>query len=107
MEVGLIGTGLFIWIFWRIPFCAWYLFTRSDEWFHKAMALAFMSSLAGTFVHSLGTITFYIVRIMEPFWFFTGMIIFLYLQVKEKESTQTQASKNKVRSVQPKEGYSP
>lgn len=85
VEVGGIGTGLFIWILVRIFRCAWYVFKRSDRWFYRALALGYLAGYVGVLVHSLGTITFYIVRIMEPFWFFTGIIVYLYLSEKARQ----------------------
>ncbi len=85
VEVGGIGTALFIWILVRIFRCAWYVFKQSDRWFYRALALGYLAGYVGVLVHSLGTITFYIVRIMEPFWFFTGIIMYLYLSEKARE----------------------
>jgi energy-converting hydrogenase Eha subunit B len=39
----------------------------------------------GILVHGFGAITLYIVRIMEPFWFVTGLVVSLYL-IKVQEA---------------------
>jgi hypothetical protein len=39
--------------------------------------MGFLDGFVGLLVHSIGTNTFIIVRIMEPFWFFLGIITVL------------------------------
>ncbi len=93
VEVGLIGTVLFVWIMVRIFFCAWRVFKNTPNWTHKAFALGYLASFFGLIVHSMGTITFYIVRIMEPFWFLTAIIVFIYLQLeKEQREAKSRAA---------------
>jgi hypothetical protein len=42
-----------------------------------------IAGLVGLLVHAIGANTFIIVRIMEPFWFVTGIIIALVASKKE------------------------
>jgi len=85
VEVGGIGTALFIWILVRIVRCAWFLLRHSTSWFYQALALGYLAMFVGVIAHSMGTITFYIVRIMEPFWFLTGVMVWLYLNEKSRQ----------------------
>jgi len=41
------------------------------------MAAGLVAALAALLVHAIGTNTFIIVRIMEPFWLFAGLLIAL------------------------------
>ena len=84
VETGLIGLGLFFWLLWRIWKVAYSLFKNAQEPIIKAMTLGYLASFIGILIHSMGTITFYIVRIMEPFWFLTGMIVFCWIRNQEK-----------------------
>jgi hypothetical protein len=43
----------------------------------KGISLGYIAGLIGLLVHGIGTNTFIIVRIMEPFWFLTGMVMML------------------------------
>ena len=43
----------------------------------KGLIIGFICGFVGLLVHSLGANTFIIVRIMEPFWFFAGMVAVL------------------------------
>jgi O-antigen ligase len=87
VEVGAIGSALFIWILIRIFKCAWYVLHHATSWMHRALALGYLAAFIGVIVHSLGAITFYIVRIMEPFWFFTALVVYLYLYTKNREES--------------------
>jgi hypothetical protein len=45
--------------------------------YFKGLAIGFFSGYVGLLFHALGANTFIIVRIMEPFWFFAGIIAVL------------------------------
>jgi hypothetical protein len=39
------------------------------------MTVGFLAAAAGLLVHAIGANTFVIVRIMEPFWLFAGLVM--------------------------------
>jgi hypothetical protein len=43
----------------------------------KGITIGFLAGFVGLLFHALGANTFIIVRIMEPFWFFAGIIVVL------------------------------
>jgi hypothetical protein len=43
----------------------------------RGLALGFVAGTVGLLVHAIGSNTFIIVRIMEPFWFFAGIVVML------------------------------
>src|SRR5438093_11778484 len=43
----------------------------------RGLALGFLAGTVGLLVHAIGANSFIIVRIMEPFWFFTAIIVTL------------------------------
>ncbi len=53
----------------------------------EGITLGYLAGLVAMVTHSLGANTFIIVRIMEPFWFMTGIIILLP-QLLEKEGAE-------------------
>ncbi len=77
-ELGILGLGLWLFIFWRLYRIARWVFSVSDGTM-KGLALGYAAGIFGLLFHALGSCTFYIVRIMEPFWFMSGMIVALYL----------------------------
>ena len=90
-ETGFLGLGLWLWIFWRLFRMAQWLF-GSLEGSLKGMALGYMAGVLGILLHGFGAITFYIVRIMEPFWFVSGLVVSMYL-IKIDEVSQTVVEK--------------
>lgn len=77
VETGLVGLlaflGLQVSLFRRTRDI---LRTTRDSLF-KGTALGFLAGFIALIVHSIGTNTFIIVRIMEPFWFLAGMVMMI------------------------------
>ena len=46
----------------------------SEDWVARGVCLGGAASVVALIVHGFGTITFLIVRIMEPFWLLTGVV---------------------------------
>ncbi len=55
------------------------LFRHTQVPLHKGLALGYLVAVAGILVHATASITFLIVRIMQPFWLLTGIVVFLDL----------------------------
>ena len=86
-EMGFLGFGLWAWVFIRLFRMSRWLFCSLEDGGLKGLALGYRAGLIGILLHGLGTITLYTVRIMEPFWFVTGLIVSLYLIRISEEST--------------------
>lgn len=74
-ETGVIG--LVFWL-WMIAVCfrvSWRLYRASADPFVRALSLGYVTGLIGLLWQSIGVNTFIIVRIMEPFWFLTAIIM--------------------------------
>jgi hypothetical protein len=48
------------------------------EW-ERGVCLGYLAGVVGLAMHATAGNTFIIVRIMEPFWFFAGVIVLLHL----------------------------
>jgi hypothetical protein len=101
IEIGLVGTGLFGWILWRILVSSYWLTQRSDSWMIRGFSIGYLACFIGVLIHSLGTITFYIVRIMEPFWFLTGILFWWYVREKIVADTGEDPDVVRKRAFQP------
>jgi O-antigen ligase len=77
VETGIVGLIAFIVLIISIFKHAWLSHKKVRSPFFKGLSLGYMAGLIGLLVHGLGTNTFIIVRIMEPFWFLTGMVMML------------------------------
>jgi hypothetical protein len=74
-ETGLVGLGLWIWLITVCFKSAWRLYRRSADPFIRALSLGYVIGLIGLLWQSVGVNTFIIVRVMEPFWFLTAVIM--------------------------------
>ncbi|MFH1783730.1 MAG: O-antigen ligase family protein [bacterium] len=76
-ETGIIGFLVFMWLIMIIFRFSLYTFnTIEDDW-SRGLSLGFLAGLVGLLIHSFSANTFIIVRIMEPFWFLTAIIMML------------------------------
>jgi hypothetical protein len=57
--------------------------------YFKGLSIGFLAGYIGLLVHSLGANTFIIVRIMEPFWLFVGIITVLPLLERQHAALET------------------
>jgi O-antigen ligase len=89
-EVGIIGFLAFLWIIFRLFKAGLESFNdpRSDD-FGKGLSLGFISCLVGLLTMGVATEVFIIIRIMEPFWFLTAIVVSLPLlsQIKTNEAS--------------------
>jgi hypothetical protein len=62
-----------------------------DEELYKGLVLGFIAGFIGLVFHAITANTFIMIRIMEPFWFVTGIIMMLpkLLDSTEEETLPT------------------
>jgi hypothetical protein len=58
----------------------------------RGVALGFLAGTVGLLVHAIGSNTFIIVRIMEPFWFFAGIVVMLPLLERDEAARRVAAT---------------
>lgn len=74
-ETGILGLAAWLWMIGVCFKVAWRLYKRSADPSVRAIALGYVIGLFGLLWQSVGVNTFIIVRIMEPFWFLTAIIM--------------------------------
>jgi hypothetical protein len=77
-ELGLAGFTVFIWMLYVIFSTARKVYRTYKEPWIKALGLGLMASIAGLLFQAVGVNSFIIVRIMEPFWFLTAIVMVLH-----------------------------
>ncbi len=76
-ETGLLGLVTFALLITVVFRLAHHVAKEAVEPFHKGLTIGFLAGFIGLLYHGIGANTFIIVRIMEPFWFVTAMVIMI------------------------------
>jgi hypothetical protein len=77
VETGLVGLAAFLWLLWRTLRVARDVRRRVAGSRFEGLTLGYLAGVVAMIAHGIGANTFIIVRIMEPFWFMTGIITLL------------------------------
>jgi hypothetical protein len=89
VETGIIGMLAFLWLIhslFRVGIITW---RNSHDDLLRGLSVGLTAGLVGLLVHAIGANTFIIVRIMEPFWFVTGIVIALSAMDEESKLVST------------------
>ncbi len=103
IETGLFGFAAFLFMQFRILRTTHQTYKWADDWVGRSLGLATFSFTIGLIVHSFGTISFLIVRIMEPYWFLVAMAVV----VRDRAIRDYVRSKMRQRSEAPKTAAQP
>ena len=76
-ELGLVGMLVFIWLIVTIFMNALKIKNTLQREEYRGLVIGFMAGLIGLLIHSFAANIFIIVRIMEPFWFLTALVMVL------------------------------
>jgi len=74
IETGLVGFAAFLFLLYRILITSRQTRRWSRDWVARGLGLSLFATTIGLIVHSFATISFLIVRIMEPFWFLMALV---------------------------------
>jgi len=85
VEAGLVGLAAFLLLLWRTFRVAWDAYRRAVGSRFEGLTMGYLAGLIAMITHGLGANTFIIVRIMEPFWFMTGVITILPVLLAKQE----------------------
>ncbi|MFQ5847673.1 MAG: O-antigen ligase family protein [Candidatus Methylomirabilales bacterium] len=77
VETGAVGLLAFLWLQISLFRRARDVLRATQDPLFKGVAVGFLAGFIALVVHSFGTNTFIIVRIMEPFWFLAGMVMMI------------------------------
>jgi len=88
IETGILGMAAFAWLFVSLFRGANALRREADDPFYQALSLGFVVGIISMLAHGVGANTFIIVRIMEPFWFYGGLVM-MYPHLKSTTEEHT------------------
>ncbi len=86
VETGLLGLVAFLYLLYRIGQQGLSIYKTAGDPYERGLALGFLVGFLGLLVHALGANTFIIVRIMEPFYLFAGLVMALPQPEKRAEA---------------------
>ena len=86
-ETGLVGLGIFLWLLVSIFRVGYRTLREARTPLFRALGLGLAVGVIALATHSIGTNSFIIVRIMEPFWLLTGIVV-RSLEVEAEEEEQ-------------------
>lgn len=96
IETGLLGFAAFLFLQFRILKTTRQAYMWSRDWVSRAVSIAAFAGTLGLIVHSFGTISFLIVRIMEPYWVFVALAVVVRLiaiqEYQQRKLKQTEAA---------------
>ena len=76
-ETGLAGFMVFLWLMAAIFKAGTRTLNIMEDDWTRGLATGFTAAFAGLLFHAFSASTFIIIRIMEPFWFLTAMVVML------------------------------
>jgi O-antigen ligase len=77
VETGVVGFAAFAWMLWTLLRLAVSRLGAARGAESRGLVLGYLAGFVGLLVHAIGSNTFIIIRIMEPFWFLTGLVVVL------------------------------
>jgi O-antigen ligase len=84
VELGLVGMSIFIFMLYQIGRFLLAAHRIASDNLSKGLTMGLFAGFLGLLVHCIGSNTFIVVRIMEPFWFLMGVTVVLYQIDKKK-----------------------
>lgn len=76
-ETGILGLLAFIYLLRATYRNARLTYRKTPDPFFSGLSLGYLGGFVALLFHAIGANTFVIVRIMEPFWFLTAMVIMI------------------------------
>jgi O-antigen ligase len=77
VETGMLGLLAFAWLVYTLFRVGVSALQDAQDDLLRGLSVGLIAGLVGLLVHAIGANTFIIVRIMEPFWFLTAIVISL------------------------------
>jgi hypothetical protein len=86
VETGIVGLLCFVWLLWSVIRAARAVHLTMVDPFDRGLAMGFIAGTFGLLAHAIGSNTFIVIRIMEPFWLFAGIVLMQPVFVREEAS---------------------
>jgi hypothetical protein len=84
VETGIVGFLVFVWLLWSVLKAARAASLRLPDPLDRGLVMGFIAGTVGLLAHGIGSNTFIVIRIMEPFWLIAGIVVMLPVFVDEE-----------------------
>jgi O-antigen ligase len=75
VESGVVGFAAFAWLIGALVVGVVRVYRDADTPMVRGLAGGFLAAIAGILVHGIGSNSFIIIRIMEPFWLLAALVL--------------------------------
>jgi O-antigen ligase len=97
LETGLLGLIAFAYLLFSLFKVTMHNVRQLKTPYFQGLSIGFLAGFTGLIIHAMGANTFIIVRIMEPFWFFAGIMVVLpAMEHQQAEQAETALARGKV-----------
>jgi len=76
-ELGIMGMLTLIWLFYSMLSETFNAYRYSRNNLNKGLCIGYICGMIGLIIHATTANTFFLIRIMGPFWFLTGLIFMI------------------------------
>lgn len=83
IETGVLGCAAFIFLQFTILRTTRQAYRWTEDWMGRGLSMGLFAATIALNVHSIGTISFLIVRIMQPFWLLLALSVYVRNQALE------------------------
>jgi O-antigen ligase len=87
VETGIVGLAVFLWLVAAVLRAARAAHRQLTDPVDRGLAMGFIAGTIGLLAHAIGSNTFTIIRIMEPFWLVAGIVVMLPVLAAEERRT--------------------
>jgi len=91
VETGIVGLAAFLWLVLTILRSAGDSLGQLREPNDRGIVVGFLAGTVGLLIHAIGSNTFIIIRIMEPFWFFMAVVVALPMLEQQQPAPAPQS----------------
>ncbi len=98
VELGIVGISVFFWLLWTVFRESYQAFksSRGDPYLN-GLALGFLAGFFGLLMNAVPLNTFVIIRVMEPFWFFAGVMVMIPTILEREALDMSPVIKNELK----------
>lgn len=104
LETGMLGLLAFLFLHYRVWRTTREAYRWTDDWMCRGLGMGLSAAVIALLVHGFGTITFLIMRIMEPYWFLAALMVAarnIALQTHRERAIAAKAAHTRLQSPPP------